>query len=87
MTAMQPIVFIGMGFMAFALVLLVVPGVMVLKKVKPWKDVSGLWIAGCGFALIGVGTVFAHRGLGALVIPGVIVTTAGHLMQRRVMNR
>lgn len=84
MPTMQPIMFIGMGFMAFALALLVVPVVMVVKKVKPWRDVAGLWIAGWGFVLMGVGTVFADRGLGGLVIPGVIVTTVGHLMQRRV---
>jgi hypothetical protein len=87
MTTARPLTFIGLGFMAFAMVLLVVPVVMIVKKVKPWRSVSGLWIAGWGFALIGVGTVFADSGLGALVVPGVIVTTVGHLMQRRVTAR
>jgi hypothetical protein len=56
---------------------------LVVRKIKTWRDVSGLWIAGIGFLLIGLGTVRAEQGWGSLVVPGVIVTTVGHLMQRR----
>ena len=84
MTQIQPLSFIGTGFLVFALVLLAVPMLLVGKKAKPWRDVTGLWIAGWGFLLIGLGTLFAHRGWAGLVVPGVVVTTVGHLMQRRV---
>lgn len=75
--------FVGTGFIVFSALLLVVPVVLVARKLRPWRSVSGLWIAGWGFLLIGVGTRLADQGLGTLVVPGVIVTTVGHLLQRR----
>jgi len=84
MTQLQPLGFVGLGFVAFAAVLLAVPVVLVVKKARPWRDVAGLWVAGWGFLLIGLGTWFAQRGWAGVVVPGVVVTTVGHLMQRRV---
>jgi len=46
----------------------------------------GLWVAGWGFLLMGVGTHFAYRGWGVLVVAGVLVTVAGHLIQRRATS-
>ena len=87
MSSSQPLGFIGAGFILFAVVLLVVPLLLVVKKTKPWGDVAGLWVAGWGFLLIGVGTWYAQQGWGGVVVPGVIVTTVGHLMQRRAGRR
>jgi len=83
MTQFRPLAFVGAGFLLFGVILLVVPAMLVVRKVKPWGDVSGLWIAGVGFLLIGLGTLLAEQGWGGIVVPGVIVTTVGHLMQRR----
>jgi len=83
-TPTQPLSLIGAGFIAFAVILVVVPLLLVAKKTKPWSAVAGLFVAGWGFLLIGAGTWLAPQGWGGLVVPGVIVTTVGHLMQRRV---
>ncbi|HKJ03415.1 MAG TPA: hypothetical protein VJ997_13200 [Longimicrobiales bacterium] len=87
MTGIEPLGFVALGFIIFSLVLLAVPIILVAKKTKPWRDVAGLWIAGWGFLLIGLGTWFARAGWAGVVVPGVVVTTVGHLMQRRVGSR
>jgi len=74
---------LGLVFIVFAAVLLVVPVVLAARELQPWQRVFGLWIAGWGFLLMGLGTRMAEQGWGGLVVPGVIVTTVGHLLQRR----
>lgn len=74
---------IGTGFLVFAALLLSAPLVLVAKRLRPWRSVVGLWVAGWGFLLIGAGTRWAELGWSGLVVPGVIVTTAGHLLQSR----
>lgn len=73
----------GAAFVLFALVLLVTPPVLVAKGARPWRSVLGLWVAGWGFLLIGVGTYFAGQGWGNLVIAGVVLSGVGHLIQLR----
>jgi hypothetical protein len=83
----RPLVFVGGGFLVFAVILLVTPLLLVAKGKKPWPEVSGLWIAGWGFLLMGAGTAMAEQGWGTLVVPGVIVTAVGQLVQRRATRR
>ena len=83
MSRSEPLALIGVAFAVFAIVLLVIPPYLVGKKARSWRSVLGLWIAGWGFLLIGLGTYFAHRGWGNLAVFGVVVSGAGHLLQRR----
>lgn len=83
----RPLTLIAVGFALFAVVLLIAPAVLVAKKARTWRSVMGLWTAGSGFLLIGVGTHFAYLGWGNLVVAGVLVTVAGHVMQRRADSR
>ena len=83
MSPSQPLALVGVGFAIFAAVLLLVPPYLVSRKARTWHGVLGLWIAGCGFLCIALGTYFAHRGWGNLVVFGVVVSGAGHLLQRR----
>ena len=84
--ASEPLHWAALAFGAFALVLLVAPAALVAKG-RPWGSVAGLWIAGWGFLLIALGTRFATEGWGSWVVPGVIVTTAGHLIQSRAAKK
>lgn len=84
--ASEPLHWVGLAFGVFALLLLVVPVALVVKGAR-WNGVVGLWIAGWGFLLIAMGTRFAAEGWGAWVVPGVIVTTAGHLIQSRAAKK
>lgn len=79
--------YVGFGFILFAGVLLAVPVALVLKRVQPWKGVIGLWVAGWGFLLIGLGVRWLDQGGGGFLVPGVIVTTVGHIIQRRFAAR
>lgn len=83
MTPGGPLLFIGGGFLLMAALLLVAPIVVVWRRGKPWREVDGLWVAGWGFLLVGLGIVFAQRGWGGLVLPGVITAAIGHVVQRR----
>ena len=83
MNPSRPLTLVAIAFAVFGVVLLVSPVLMVVKKARPWKSVMGLFIAGWGFMLLGAGTHFAYRGWGNLVVLGVLVTTAGHLVQSR----
>lgn len=86
MDPVSPLSLIAAGFTVFAVVLLLAPVVLVAKKIRKWRGVMGLWIAGWGFLLIGVGTHLADRGWGSLAVAGVVVATAGHLLQRRTLR-
>lgn len=87
MDATGPLRYVAVGFEVFAAILLVVPVVLVFNGTRSWHDVWGLWVAGWGFLLMGVGTQFASRGWGDLVVFGVLVTAAGQLIQRRAAKR
>lgn len=87
MTPSRPLSLVALAFALFGVVLLVTPLVLVMKKIQTWPRVQGLWISGWGFLLIGAGTHFAYRGWSSLVVLGVLVTGAGHLMQRSAMKR
>ncbi len=78
-----PLAVMGAAFGLFGLILLVIPPMLVAKKRRPWSGVIGLWVAGWGFLMVGVGTYFAYRGWGDLVILGVAVSVVGHVIQRR----
>lgn len=78
-----PLALLGAAFAVFSGVLLAIPPYLVRKGARPWRDVFGLWVAGWGFLLIGLGTFFAHRGWGGVVVVGVVVSGAGHLLQLR----
>jgi hypothetical protein len=79
----KPLSLLGAGFAVFALILLVAPPILVAKKARSWHGVVGLWVAGWGFLLIGIGTYFAYRGWSNLVVVGVLVSGVGYLLQRR----
>lgn len=83
MSAPAPLVVLGVVFLLFALTLLIAPLVLVVKRVRTWGGVLGLWISGWGFLLIGLGTALAYRGWGDLIIFGLVTTGVGHLVQRR----
>jgi hypothetical protein len=87
MTPLRPLTFVAIAFAIFGSILLVSPVLMVLKRARAWDGVVGLFIAGWGFMLLGAGTYFADRGWGNLVVLGVLVTTAGHLIQGRAGRR
>jgi hypothetical protein len=83
MTPAGPLLLIGAGFLVMAFLLLVAPIVLVASRRKPWREVDGLWVAGWGFLLVGLGIVFSHRGWGGLVLPGVVAAAIGHVVQKR----
>ena len=87
MSPPAPLALMGAAFAAFALVLLVTPPILVVRKARPWRGVVGLWVAGWGFLLMGLGIYFAHRGWGNLVMLGVVVAGVGHLLQFRASGR
>ena len=72
---------IGFGMMGFGVLLLAAPVIQVLRAVHPWRSVLGLWIAGWGFLLVGVGLGFADRGWGSAVLPGIVTVVVGHFIQ------
>ena len=80
--------FVGFGWLAivFGGLLLVLPSIQILREILPAKRAVGLLISGVGFLMFGCGLAFAHVGLSPAVLPGVILTTVGHLWQRRVMK-
>lgn len=83
MEPVLPLVLMGVGALVLAAFLLVVPLVQVTRRARSWRGVSGLWLAGWGFLLLGLGLVFAHRGWGNAVLPGIVLAVAGHLVQLR----
>ena len=87
MDASRPLTLIGTGFLVLALLLLAVPVILVARKLRPWRGVVGLWVAGWGFLLVGVGIGYVGRGWGGLVVPGVALATVGHFMQWRLVRR
>lgn len=66
-----------------AALLLVAPIALVVKGGKRWREVDGLWVSGWGFLLVGLGIVLADRGWGGLVLPGVITSVVGQVVQKR----
>lgn len=77
--------FVGFGWLAvaFGCILLVLPSLQVLRGAQPARKVVGLLISGVGFLMFGSGLVFAQSGLASAVLPGIVLTTVGHLWQRR----
>ena len=77
--------FLAFGWLAiaFGCLLLVLPSIQVLREVQPAKKVVGLLISGVGFLMFGTGLAFAHAGLSPAVLPGIVLTTVGHVWQRR----
>ena len=75
------------GTLAFAALLLSVPLIQVATSVRPWRGVLGLWVAGWGFLLIGIGLLFADRGWGGVVVFGVATAGVGHFLQSRARGR
>ena len=71
------------GAFGFAGLLLTIPIIQVARSAMPWKAVTGLWVSGWGFLLIGFGLIFAAQGFGGLVIIGVAVAAIGHFVQSR----
>ncbi len=76
----------GWAALLFGAVLVVAPCVQVARDVHPAKRVVGLWVAGSGFLLLGLGLAFPHYGLAPAVLPGIVLTVVGHVWQRRVMK-
>jgi predicted tellurium resistance membrane protein TerC len=72
-------------FGVFALILLVVPVVQIVRGRLSLRQLWGFLLAGMGFALLAAGVVIVPEANGqALIILGVILTVVGNLAQQRI---
>lgn len=67
----------------FALALLLLPAWRILQGRLPVRQAQGLWIAGAGFALLAAAALLPNTDTTALILPGVALTVAGNIVQRR----